>query len=892
MHHRLIILALFPISVLSWCCDRSSPLEASDGLGIAAPVDGAGSASLSPGDGVVVGSDSTQAIQVRVGAGGIADGGAIRVWIPGMWGPPTTSQPEGANAVRVETTAADVLLESEAINRVPEPGGPVVDVLSDPVVVTVASGRLAEGDEIQIVYGDTASGGPGARAPYSSRENHTFVVETDADGDGTFEAIASSPSLDVVPDEPAVLRLRSRQTIAYVGETVQLEARLFDRFGNLATGYTGSPSLSAAVDTTATLSMVDSAPSFAVDQSIARTDVQLDSAGEVWFEAEDPTGQLEVVASNPIWVQPSVLDSLPEDALAYGPPTGTYNFWGDLHSHSDYSLDAYPDSRSAATMYPYMRDTSGLDFGAITDHDGNSLDETEWNDVKDANNDHNCDYDDYTNPVNNCTNDVYFVTLLAYEWTDGDGHKNVFFYRDGNYCESQAACDDANDDYDVIPFLNSDAAAYDTACEMWGAYVADYVGGSITDFDFFTVPHHPADNAALPNVDWSECPESCSPTSYSADYQPLVEMFSRHGNNEINGMLFPDEDPVGCLENTVDQVTVREALDVYGPSCKHHIGFIGSGDSHDGRPGNDPAAGDALDTCHDDPDGWSFRWYRTPEIGLVSAYTEGGSKGAAHTRQKIFDSLKDRYVYGTTGAQMLMWFAIEVDDGATTTEYHMGEDGIDVDQTDALEAQIKVLKDGSNIKKVELVWFDPSSAGWSICKTWNVNTANFDNDWDLDANCKGDAGEEAIYYVRAEQAPHYDEEFFVSDEVKWIDFKYGGTEYNAELDVGRYTASELATEITDEMEAEVNDTSAFTVTYDTVDQEFDFVCDLCPTNNFSLLWATGANAVTNAGADILLGFADEADLTLACSYSSDEAILSDGWTSREIAWSSPIWITW
>ena len=261
-------------------------------------------------------------------------------------------------------------------------------------------------------------------------------------------------------------------------------------------------------DATAAVTGVGSAAIASTEEMVV-VEVEPTTTGELWFEATDPTSQLDVIPSNPVWVLPSPMETLPEEALGYGPPANVHGFWGELHSHSNFSDDAYPDSRAASAMYPYMRDDVGLDFGAITDHD-HHIDEAEWNAIKDANNDHNCDYDDFTSPSGNCTNDVYFVTILGYEWTDpGDGHKNVYLVRDGDYCESGEGCDDPYDDYDVIPFFDHTDAGYGTSCELWQAYVDDYVG-VMTGFDFFTVPHHPAATGHLPNVDWSSCPENCS----------------------------------------------------------------------------------------------------------------------------------------------------------------------------------------------------------------------------------------------------------------------------------------------------------------------------------------------------------------------------------------------
>lgn len=121
-----------------------------------------------------------------------------------------------------------------------------------------------------------------------------------------------------------------------------------------------------------------------------------------------------------------------------------------------------------------------------------------------------------------------------------------------------------------------------------------------------TVPHHPG-GAPVP-ICWKY---------YNPQYQPVVEMVSVHGVAEYVGCP-------RCISGPVESGMVQSAL-----ARGYRLGIIGSGDTHDGHPGlGSPGA----------------------RAGLAGIYA------TALTREAIFEALRARRVYATTGCRSLLRF--------------------------------------------------------------------------------------------------------------------------------------------------------------------------------------------------------------------------------------------
>jgi hypothetical protein len=124
-----------------------------------------------------------------------------------------------------------------------------------------------------------------------------------------------------------------------------------------------------------------------------------------------------------------------------------------------------------------------------------------------------------------------------------------------------------------------------------------------------TISHHTGWGSAA--TDWS---------FYNPALEPVVEIYSVHGSSEYFGC---DE----CVRQPAKGSFVLDAL-LRG----HRLGIVASGDTHTGHPG---LTG---------PPGLTG--------GLVGIYAR------ELTREAVFDALRARRVYGTSGSRMILDFRV------------------------------------------------------------------------------------------------------------------------------------------------------------------------------------------------------------------------------------------
>lgn len=200
-----------------------------------------------------------------------------------------------------------------------------------------------------------------------------------------------------------------------------------------------------------------------------------------------------------------------------------------------------------------------------------------------------------------------FVTFLGYEWTSGSirqpgrqyyGHKTVLYPTDMGKC---------------LPYTQE---AYETPNRLWE---------HLRPAGALTMPHHtalPPEGSDISGADWRY---------HDPCVERLVEIYSRHGCSEC----------VGCARPVLDKQkhpatwqpgTVQHAL-----SLGHRLGFAASSDSQIGRPGNP---------------------FREPKpssnypCGLTAVFAK------ARTREAIWDALRRRRCYATTGQRIVLQFWI------------------------------------------------------------------------------------------------------------------------------------------------------------------------------------------------------------------------------------------
>lgn len=266
--------------------------------------------------------------------------------------------------------------------------------------------------------------------------------------------------------------------------------------------------------------------------------------------------------------------------------------WGDLHGHSSHS----DGTGTPRAYYAYARDVAGLDFAVLTDHDHfgvRFLDANPeiWEEIQG-------EVDAFDEPGR-------FVALLGYEWTSWlYGHRHVVYF------EGEGEV------------LTSVGGTTTTPRELW-----DALAGRAA----LTFAHHSA--GAPVATDWSFQPDPV--------LEPVTEVMSVHGSSEAA------DSPSG-IRGGIPGNYVRDQLE-----RGLRLGFVGSGDSHDGHPGHahlSPLAG--YRTTRPDPSG------RRPPVRL-------GNGGLAAVRAKqvgaqaLLEAFRARQTYATSGPRILLEVGLE-----------------------------------------------------------------------------------------------------------------------------------------------------------------------------------------------------------------------------------------
>jgi len=245
--------------------------------------------------------------------------------------------------------------------------------------------------------------------------------------------------------------------------------------------------------------------------------------------------------------------------------------WADLHGHS-----ALSDGTGMPEEYlRYARDVAALDVISLTDHD-------HWGmvflDASPANQRRIFEATERFDEPGR------FVAISGYEWTSWIyGHRHVLRF-DG--------------EVDVISSL---APETETPQALWRALEGQQA---------LTFAHHSAGGPIA--IDWSIPPDP--------RFEPVTEIASVHGSSESPDTPFPIYDAVAGN-------WVRDAL-----ARGYRLGFVGSGDSHDGHPGLVQLA--------------------SPTGGMAAILAE------ELTRSAVLEALRARRTYATNGPRILLRAAL------------------------------------------------------------------------------------------------------------------------------------------------------------------------------------------------------------------------------------------
>jgi hypothetical protein len=450
-----ILVALYRVGL-----DRS-PAQHLLTPGVSADItDGRGSATVDPADPVRALERGTWTVTYVADSTGIVEGGGIVFQVSPFWGwsGPQDKDPDRPGFTTIRTNRPDVRLELQ---------GSALHYL----LIDVAEGRLAGGDTVQIVYGDTGGGAHPKGAAYADRfaeRGEEFLLKVDGNGDRFFAPVPGSPTIDIRAREAVRLAVRAPALVT-AGDPFEVHVAALDPLDNWDRSFTGTITLASegAVDLPDRVELTPAGNAVAVVTATAR------AAGRFRIRASATNGADGALEG---WSEPILCVSDP-------PEYGLY--WGDLHGHSGLSDGTgTPDD-----YYDYARWVSGLDVSVLTDHDAHGLlplDENPrlWREIVDAANRH------YAPGA--------FVTYPAYEWTSWTwGHRHVLF--PGEVAELYSFRDERSD----------------TPAELH-----ELLGplGAIA------IPHHPAGGPIA--IDWE---------SHDDASEPLVEICSVHGNSDAPG---------------------------------------------------------------------------------------------------------------------------------------------------------------------------------------------------------------------------------------------------------------------------------------------------------------------------------------------------------------------
>ncbi len=241
-------------------------------------------------------------------------------------------------------------------------------------------------------------------------------------------------------------------------------------------------------------------------------------------------------------------------------------YWGDLHIHTEYSIDAvysgWSKGRFAREAGQYALYCSRLDFYSVTDHAEMLTKKEYWPEAIDAA--HNFNKIGASMP--DSRGDPRIVAFTGWEWTQSGpwGHKNVILKWD----DAEKLPPSPIRAYAGAPGLPEDALEKDSIFNFFGGippldivrgmrygknnlqeFIAPspadlftklrkYCLSSVEECDAVVIPHGNAWRTAPPM--YSEWEPQLDSENHDPDLQRLIEIYSKHGNSEEYKDIPPD----------------------------------------------------------------------------------------------------------------------------------------------------------------------------------------------------------------------------------------------------------------------------------------------------------------------------------------------------------------
>ncbi len=358
---------------------------------------GIGGTAVEPDGPVTAGRLGRWRFTYTAGSSGVALGGAVRFTPPNGFSAPQFADPAAPGCCAFSSSKKGASLAPSLWE--PELG---LTFLPSSLMLTLSGAQLEEGDRVEIDYGWTPSGIPGARAQLLAMPA-AFNFTVDAAGDGRWELVPDPPVIDVRPEAPARL-IATSPAQAAPGEPFAIRLAVRDRFGNVVPDYRGEVRLTLAGGKAR---LPDPQEMSGGIGRIAGAAIEDPGVHRIGVEADG----LPPARTPPIRVAAETL----ERKLLFGDP----------HCMTGLCVGEYPaglDARGIVDyVHTYARDAAAVDFGACTSL-GYRMGDAEWRAVLGG-------ARDFTEPGR-------YVALPAYEWFGmrerQDGNKNVYFLEDEN----------------------------------------------------------------------------------------------------------------------------------------------------------------------------------------------------------------------------------------------------------------------------------------------------------------------------------------------------------------------------------------------------------------------------------------------------------------------------
>jgi hypothetical protein len=240
-----------------------------------------------------------------------------------------------------------------------------------------------------------------------------------------------------------------------------------------------------------------------------------------------------------------------------------------------------------------------------------------------------------------------FVTFIGFEYTSmdssgqgfdhskpGGGHKHVIF-RDNNVTSAP---------------ISSMTTSIEELWELLKPYEA------------IVIAHSPADGGLRHSADWNYV---------NAAMMPLVEIYSTHGSSEKTGT---EEAVLGFIDDRSVESALMRWVETGNEGYK--LGIVASSDDHSGHPGN-------VDESQVFP---------PHSAGLTAVLA------TEKTREAIYDALKSKRTYATSGPRISLSFTASYGDYS----FMMGET-IQAVSREEIAFHVAATGDGAPITKVQLI---------------------------------------------------------------------------------------------------------------------------------------------------------------------------------------------